>query len=78
MVFVVIDALQPMEREMVEAIRIGGEMTTGEVYDALAGKGRHTSRAGVRTRLALLARFGVVIRSVPAEYGKETRWRLAN
>lgn len=66
--------LQPMERAIVLAVRDRGPLTTTELAAELAERGYPTSRGSLRTRLATLARFGVLVREEEAEQGPSGQW----
>lgn len=75
--------LEPTEWAIVLALRERGTLTTGELRDHLAGQGRTPSRSSLRTRLATLTRFCILVREVEGRgLGKgrrgegESRYRL--
>lgn len=80
MVLLTIDALYPMERELVDVLRQGGVMTANQIHEVLSNQGRTTSRAAIRSRLSDLARMGVVVRESQGSgiAGTLTRWAVPN
>lgn len=78
MVLLTVNALYPMEREILSTLREGGVMTAQEIYEVMASQGRATSRAAVRSRLADLARMGVVVRQSQGSgvTGTHTQWSV--
>lgn len=59
-----VQQLQPLEQEIVAVLRDRDALTTSEIHAILTSAGRHTRKSAVRTRLACLARIGVLERRV--------------
>lgn len=55
--------LQPMEQEIVQALRKHGTLTTEQLNRVLRRAGRDCNAASVRCRVNLLARVGLVTRA---------------